>query len=176
MSFAESFTWVHFVSFERFENGFNTCCRLMELIISYNGSVSLRLFCNPNREINQLSQEEKEYNQRRKINFMLMEKQKIKTFRLSKLMCSNISESRSMGERAFGSGAQPALLLAQFNLKLKMFISNKIAVPKCIEESSENMRKHNNIMQKLQSMRMCRRVRCRRINRRKGKRGNEKQY
>jgi len=43
-----------------------------------------------------------------------------------------------------------------------MFISIKRAVPKCIEESSDNMRKHdnNNIMQRRRSMSICRRVRC----------------
>jgi len=89
--FPESFTRVHFVSFERFENGFNTCCRPRERIFSCNGSGSCSLFCNPNHEINQLSQEEKEYNQRRKINFLLMEKQEIINVRLSKLMCSDVA-------------------------------------------------------------------------------------
>ena len=54
-------------------------------------------------------------------NCKLIEHNNIKNFMFSKLMCSNIFVSKRIGERLYGSIAQPALLLTEINFKLKTF-------------------------------------------------------
>jgi len=78
-------------------------------------------FCNTNHETMQVNRRKNNEITGQKLTACWWKYKSIKDFRFEKVLWSNIFKSHRVGERPYGLTAQPALLLAEINFKLKTF-------------------------------------------------------